>query len=57
MIFFQLVLTGDFFQLPPIKNDIEKVKYCFEADSWSESLDHTFQLTKVHRQREEGILI
>ncbi|CAB4414174.1 unnamed protein product [Rhizophagus irregularis] len=49
----QLVLTGDFFQLPPIKNDIEKVKYCFEADSWSESLDHTFQLTKVHRQREE----
>ncbi|CAB4387400.1 unnamed protein product [Rhizophagus irregularis] len=49
----QLVLTGDFFQLPPIKNDIEKVKYCFEVDSWSESLDHTFQLTKVHRQREE----
>ncbi|CAJ0908119.1 8902_t:CDS:10 [Entrophospora sp. SA101] len=31
----QLVLSGDFCQLPPIG---EETKYCFEADSWSDYL-------------------
>ncbi|GES91983.1 pif1 helicase Pfh1 [Rhizophagus clarus] len=52
----QLVLAGDFFQLPPIEKDNDKVKYCFEADSWSKTLNHTIVLAKVHRQREEEFI-
>lgn len=49
----QLVLTGDFFQLPPVP-DREKrdVKFAFEASTWADSIDHTIGLTEVFRQRD-----
>ncbi len=49
----QIVLTGDFFQLPPVitssnkKDDI----FCFNSSSWKSSLNKTIMLTEVFRQK------
>lgn len=46
----QLVVTGDFFQLPPVsKNDT--ARFCFEATAWSH-MHHTINLSKVFRQKD-----
>jgi ATP-dependent DNA helicase PIF1 len=42
----QLILTGDFLQLPVINSD----KFCFEAKSWESCVDHTVYLTQIVRQ-------
>lgn len=44
----QVVITGDFFQLPPVSRT--QPKFAFEAELWTESIKHTFNLTKVFRQ-------
>lgn len=47
----QLVVVGDFCQLPPIPDDDSKVvKYAFEAKCWDESFDLQIELTKIFRQ-------
>ncbi|GJE90946.1 ATP-dependent DNA helicase PIF1 [Phanerochaete sordida] len=44
----QVIVTGDFFQLPPVaKGD---PKFAFEADYWKKAVKKTFNLTKVFRQ-------
>ncbi|KAJ6444754.1 mitochondrial DNA helicase (Pif1) [Purpureocillium lavendulum] len=50
----QLVITGDFFQLPPVPDYDKKreVKFAFDAATWSTSIDHTIGLTQVFRQRD-----
>ena len=35
----QLILCGDFFQLPPVPQRNKEIRFCFEADNWQESLD------------------
>lgn len=51
----QLVITGDFFQLPPVPDGKQvQAKFAFEAATWSTSLDHTIGLTEVFRQRDSG---
>lgn len=45
----QMVLTGDFFQLPPVPDRSKPVKFCFEANSWK-YIDKTILLHKVFRQ-------
>lgn len=54
----QLVITGDFFQLPPVPDkDLNKqrdVKFAFDAATWNMSIDHTIGLTEVFRQRDPG---
>lgn len=50
----QLIVSGDFFQLPPVidgRNMGERV-YAFEADCWSSSFDLQIELTNVFRQSE-----
>lgn len=42
----QLILSGDFCQLPPVKSD----KLCFESECWSECVKNTFYLTEIVRQ-------
>ena len=42
----QLLLSGDFLQLPVVKSD----KFTFEAETWKESLDSTICLTENVRQ-------
>lgn len=50
----QLVVTGDFFQLPPVPDYGKQVKFAFDADTWSTSVHHTIGLTEIFRQRDPG---
>ncbi|KAL2313437.1 ATP-dependent DNA helicase pfh1 [Schizosaccharomyces pombe] len=49
----QLVLTGDFFQLPPVPENGKESKFCFESQTWKSALDFTIGLTHVFRQKDE----
>lgn len=52
----QLVITGDFFQLPPVPDMASRdVKFAFEAATWNTSIDHTIGLTEVFRQKDPGM--
>jgi ATP-dependent DNA helicase PIF1 len=44
----QLVLTGDFLQLPVVKSD----NFVFESESWNKCIDHTIYLTEIMRQKD-----
>jgi ATP-dependent DNA helicase PIF1 len=45
----QIILSGDFFQLLPVKSDLQ----CFEANTWSECVDKTVEMRQVVRQSDE----
>ncbi|GMH76830.1 hypothetical protein TrRE_jg11718 [Triparma retinervis] len=49
----QLVMCGDFFQLPPVK----AVSFAFEAPCWWELVDKSILLTKVYRQNSDPTLV
>jgi ATP-dependent DNA helicase PIF1 len=56
----QLVITGDFFQLPPVpdyENKAKGAKFAFDATTWPTSIHHTIGLTEVFRQKDPGISI
>lgn len=52
----QLVLCGDFFQLPPVYKDRKlrekqsKPIYCFELEEWQEGIQFEIELNKIYRQ-------
>lgn len=49
----QLVVTGDFFQLPPVpEGQNREAKFSFSAASWNTAIQHTILLTHVFRQRD-----
>lgn len=49
----QLVVTGDFFQLPPVPDsDTRSAQFAFEASTWTTSIAHTIGLTQIFRQRD-----
>lgn len=52
----QLVLSGDFFQLPPIgnPNEPETCEFCFESDKWESviPMDNHIELTTMFRQKD-----
>ncbi len=49
----QVVLTGDFLQLPPV-NKRGPSEYCFDAKGWPKVVgDNVFELTHVHRQSDQ----
>ena len=51
----QLVVTGDFFQLPPVPDYSNRnAKFAFDAVTWNTSIDHTIGLTQVFRQKDPG---
>lgn len=53
----QLVITGDFFQLPPVPDrGSRETKFAFEAATWNTAIDHTIGLTEVFRQKDPGTL-
>jgi len=45
----QLILSGDFLQLPPVKSD----DFCFDAKSWAKCVTHTVYLTEIIRQSDK----
>lgn len=46
----QLIVTGDFFQLPPVHAANPDKEFAFEADCWRASFDLHVELTRVFRQ-------
>ena len=50
----QLVVTGDFFQLPPVTEGSKQPFFAFECDAWKASIDHTVSLTRVFRQKDNS---
>lgn len=52
----QLIITGDFFQLPPVPDSggdkKREATFAFDASTWNTSIDHTIGLTQVFRQRD-----
>lgn len=54
----QLVVSGDFFQLPPVpeKEDGKQKEYAFEADCWDASFELQMELTKVFRQADPQLV-
>ena len=48
----QLVITGDFFQLPPVPDYGKIAKFSFDAATWTTSIEHTIGLTQVFRQKD-----
>lgn len=54
----QLVLTGDFFQLPPVqKKDATQISiFCFESEMWKRCIQKTILLNKVFRQQDNELI-
>ncbi|KAK7872455.1 hypothetical protein R5R35_014250 [Gryllus longicercus] len=47
----QLILCGDFLQLPPVTRDtVDDKRFCFQSSVWDECIHASFELTQVHRQ-------
>ena len=53
----QLIITGDFFQLPPVPDYGKVSKFSFDAATWNTSIEHTIGLTQVFRQKDPGALL
>lgn len=51
----QLVICGDFFQLPPVgrAEEGEQKKFCFQAESWKRCMQSVIELKEVFRQADE----
>lgn len=53
----QVVLVGDFFQLPPVsRGGEEKAKFAFQSDAWIELDPVVCYLTEQHRQDDSAFL-
>lgn len=52
----QLILSGDFHQLPPVSKNPAERKFAFEADSWKHCVSCTVQLTRVFRQKDRDFV-
>ncbi|UMM10337.1 hypothetical protein L5515_000156 [Caenorhabditis briggsae] len=48
----QLIITGDFFQLPPVTKDNKEPVFCFESEAWSRCVQRTIVLKNVKRQND-----
>lgn len=51
----QVVITGDFFQLPPVGRN-RAVKLCFESSKWQEVIQEQMLLRKVFRQEDQRLI-
>lgn len=53
----QVVLCGDFFQLPPIgtENEMSRDKFCFMSTLWGEADFHPCYLTEQYRQNQDPL--
>ena len=49
----QVLLVGDFYQLPPVNKSDEPTKFAFEADAWKELITSSIELTIIQRQKDE----
>ena len=58
----QIILCGDFRQLPPVvnlsfdKEQVRNMQYCFSARSWGSCVKFCVKLLKVHRQKDPELI-
>jgi len=52
----QLILCGDFFQLPPVSKTNDKAKFCFQSEAWQKCVHFNFELQMVHRQKDAAFV-
>jgi ATP-dependent DNA helicase PIF1 len=54
----QLIVCGDFFQLPPVikQQKLSGKEFAFEADCWNASFDLQVELTQVFRQSDPRLI-
>lgn len=54
----QVILCGDFFQLPPVSSlsSANEVQFAFEGQAWQNGDFHVCYLTEQHRQSDDPIL-
>ena len=48
----QLILLGDFYQLPPIGKTEQEQKFCFESPIWTNVIEKTVILREIMRQKD-----
>ena len=48
----QLVVTGDFFQLPPVPENGRAARFAFDAATWKTTIEYTIGLHHVFRQKD-----
>ncbi|GME66855.1 unnamed protein product [[Candida] boidinii] len=47
----QVVVCGDFYQLPPVVKNTDEPQYTFESKAWNDAIKYTIILKKVFRQQ------
>jgi len=52
----QLILSGDFFQLPPISRGDDDKRFAWQSPSWKEADFKTCYLTKKYRQNQKNLI-
>ncbi|KAH0618719.1 hypothetical protein JD844_018160 [Phrynosoma platyrhinos] len=52
----QLIICGDFLQLPPVTKATEQPKFCFQAKSWRKCIHLNMELTEVRRQTDREFI-
>ncbi|CAN9503214.1 unnamed protein product [Ophioblennius macclurei] len=52
----QLIVCGDFLQLPPVSKGKEKASFCFQARSWRKVIQVNMELTEVRRQTDQTFI-
>ncbi|XP_069083881.1 ATP-dependent DNA helicase PIF1 [Pleurodeles waltl] len=52
----QLIICGDFLQLPPVTKASEQTTFCFQAKSWQKCIHLNMELTAVRRQTDKTFI-
>lgn len=52
----QLILFGDFLQLPPVVKGGGEITFCFESDAWKEAEIEIINLKEIYRQTDKELI-